>query len=211
MTDVLVILFGLTMLYISATGMLGSYVRMLTAQGILLFLIAVINTNEFNFAGFVFVALETLILKAGLIPWFLNKTIRDNEMVREVEPNIPNFFSVLIVSLIFAFGFVLASWSIRAGNNLIPLQFGISISTMITGMFIIITRHKLITHVMGYMIIENGIFLLSLSAAKEMPVIVSLGVSLDIFMGVLMAGLFISRIKSSFEDHDVDTLSNLKD
>ena len=51
----------------------------------------------------------------------------------------------------------------------------------------------------------------SLSAAKEMPVIVSLGVSLDIFMGVLMAGLFISRIKSSFEDHDVDTLSNLKD
>ena len=211
MTDVLVILFGLTMLYISVTGMLGGYVKMLVAQGILLFLIALINTNEFNFAGFIFVALETLILKAVLIPWFLNKTIRDNEIVREVEPNIPNFFSVLIVSLIFAFGFVLASWSIRMGNNLIPLQFGISISTMITGMFIIITRHKLITHVMGYMIIENGIFLLSLSAAKEMPVMVSLGVSLDIFMGVLMAGLFISRIKTSFEDNDVDTLSNLKD
>ena len=211
MTDVLVILFGLTMLYISVTGMLGGYVKMLVAQGILLFLIALINTNEFNFAGFIFVALEPLILKAVLIPWFLNKTIRDNEIVREVEPNLPNFFSVLIVCLIFAFGFVLASWSMRLGNNLIPLQFGISISTMITGMFLIITRHKLITHVMGYMIIENGIFLLSLSAAKEMPVMVSLGVSLDIFMGVLMAGLFISRIKTSFEDNDVDTLSNLKD
>ena len=211
MTDVLVILFGLTMLYISVTGMLGGYVRMLVVQGILLFFIALINTNEFNFAGFIFVAIETLILKAILIPWFLNKTIRDNEIVREIEPNIPSFFSVLIVSLIFAFGFVLASWSMRMGNNLIPLQFGISISTMITGMFLIITRHKLITHVMGYMIIENGIFLLSLSAAKEMPVMVSLGVSLDIFMGVLMAGLFISRIKTSFEDNDVDTLSNLKD
>jgi hydrogenase-4 component E len=199
------------MLYIAATGILGSYVRMLIAQGILLFLIALINTNEMNFGGFIFVALETLILKAIVIPWFLNKTIRDNEIVREVEPNIPNFFSVLIVSVIFAFGFALASWSIRMGNNLIPLQFGISISTMITGMFVIITRHKLITHIMGYMIIENGIFLLSLSAAKEMPVMVSLGVSLDIFMGVLMAGLFISKIKSSFEDHDVDTLSNLKD
>ena len=211
MTDVLVIIFGLTMLYISATGMLGSYIRMLVVQGILLFIIALINTNEFNFAGFLFVALETLILKAMVIPWVLNKIIRDNEMVREVEPNIPNFFSLLIVSLIFAFGFVLASWSIHQGSKLIPLQFGVAISTMITGMFIIITRHKLITHLMGYMIIENGIFLLSLSAAKEMPVLVSLGVSLDIFMGVLMAGLFISRIKSSFEDHDVDTLSNLKD
>jgi hydrogenase-4 component E len=211
MTDVLVILFGLTMLYISATGMLGSYVRMLAAQGILLFIIALVNTNKINFAGFLFVAVETLLLKAILIPWFLNKTIRDNEMIREAEPNIPTFFSLLIVSLIFAFGFVLASWSIRMGNSLIPLQFGVSISTMITGMFIIITRKKLITQVMGYMIIENGIFLLTLSAAKEMPVIVSLGVSLDIFMGVLMAGLFINRIKSTFEDHDSDTLTSLKD
>jgi len=211
MNDLLVILFGLTMLYISATGMLGNYVRMLVVQGALLFCIALVNTNEINFAGFIFVALETLILKAILIPWFLNKTIRENEMVREVEPDIPNFFSLLIVSIIFAFGFLLASWSVKQGNNLIPLQFGVSISTMITGMFIIITRRKLITHIMGYMIIENGIFLLTLSAAKEMPVIVSLGVSLDIFMGVLMAGLFINRIKSTFEDEDVDTLSSLKD
>ncbi|MGL4370125.1 MAG: NADH-quinone oxidoreductase subunit K, partial [Spirochaetota bacterium] len=93
----------------------------------------------------------------------------------------------------------------------IPLQFGVAISTMITGMFIIITRRKLITHIMGYMIIENGIFLLTLSAAKEMPVIVSLGVSLDIFVGVLMTGLFITKIKSNFEDEDIDSLSNLKD
>jgi hydrogenase-4 component E len=211
MNDILVILFGLTMLYIAATGLLGSYVRMLIVQGVLLFFIAIINMNDINFAGFLFVALETLLLKAIIIPWFLNKTIRENEMLREVEPYIPNFFSILIVSLIFAFGFFIASWSVKLGNTLIPLQFGIAIATMITGMFVIITRRKLITHVMGYMVIENGIFLFSLSAAREMPVIVSLGVSLDIFMGILMAGLFINRIKSVFDEEDADTLSNLKD
>ncbi len=211
MNNLLVVLFGLTMIYISVTGMLGSYVRMLIVQGILLFLIALVNMNDINFGGFLFVAIETLVLKAILIPWFLFKTIRENEMIREVEPYIPNFFSLLAASVIFTFGFFIASWSVKLGNTLIPLQFGVAVSTMITGMFVIITRRKLITHVMGYMVIENGIFLFSLSAAKEMPIIVGLGVSLDIFMGILMAGLFINRIKSAFEEEDADSLSNLRD
>jgi len=211
MNDLPVVLFGLTMLYISVTGMLGTYVRMLVVQGALLFVIALMNMNDINFGAFIFVAVETLLLKAIVIPWFLAKTIHENEMVREVEPYIPNFFSLLFVSLIFAFGFFLASWSVRMGNTLIPVQFGVSISTMITGMFIIITRRKLVTHVMGYMIIENGIFLLSLSAAKEMPVVVSLGVALDIFAGVLMSGLFINRIKTAYDGSDADSLSQLRD
>lgn len=206
MIETLVILFGLTMLYISSAEMLGSYVTMLVVQGVLLFLIALFNMTDVNFAGFLFVALETLILKAILIPRILHKTIRENEMIREAEPNIPNFFSLIIVSMIFAFGFFIASVAVSKGNFLIPLEFGVSISTIITGLFIIITRRKLITHVMGYMIVENGIFLLTLSAAREMPVIVSLGVSLDIFMGILMAGLFIQRIKTTFDEDSADSL-----
>jgi hydrogenase-4 component E len=206
MIETLVILFGLTMLYISSAEMLGSYVTMLVVQGVLLFLIALFNMTDVNFAGFLFVALETLILKAILIPRILHKTIRENEIIREAEPNIPNFFSLIIVSMIFAFGFFLASVAMSKGDFLIPLEFGVSISTIITGLFIIITRRKLITHVMGYMIVENGIFLLTLSAAREMPVIVSLGVSLDIFMGILMAGLFIQRIKTTFDEDSADSL-----
>jgi hydrogenase-4 component E len=82
---------------------------------------------------------------------------------------------------------------------------------MLTGFFIIATRKKLITHIMGYMILENGIFLLSLSAAKEMPFIVNLGVSMDIFIGVFLAGIFINRIKTNFDQHDIDDISRLKD
>ncbi len=211
MNELVVILFGLSSLYLAGSTMLGSYIRMLVVQGVLLFIIAVLNTNEFNFAGFAFVGLETLFFKAVLIPWFLNKTILDNEIVREVEPFISNFFSLLIVSLIFSFGLLLSAWSIQFGHSVIPLQFGISISAMITGMFIIITRKKLITQIIGYIVMENGIFLLSLSAAKEMPFIVSLGVSLDVFIAILMAGLFVTRIKSNFDDQNSDNLTNLKD
>lgn len=211
MTQVCTIIFGLTLIYLASTAMLGAYVRMLVVQGILLFIIAIANTNEMNFGGFLFVGIETLVLKAIVIPWFLAKVIRENEMNREAEPYISSFFSLLIMSLIFAFGFLIASWSHDVVEHVVPLEFGVSLSTIMAGLFIIMTRRKLITHVMGYMIIENGIFLLSLSAASEMPFVVSLGVSLDIFMGILLAGLFLTRIRSAFEGGDADSLSTLKD
>ncbi len=211
MSDTLVILFGATMLYISVASMLNSFIKALIFQGLLLFVIAILNTTHVNLIGYILVALETIIFKATLIPWFLSKTIKENEIVREVEPYLSNFYSLLIVSLIFGFGFFLALWSMKEGHNLMPLQFGVSMSTILTGLFVIVTRKKLITHIMGYMIVENGIFLLSLSAAKEMPAIVTIGVTLDIFMGILIAGVFINRIKSSFEDQSADELSNLKD
>lgn len=212
MIDILTILFGITILYVSVTGMLGSYIKILVVQGILLFFIAILNTDANNIFSILFVAIETIVFKTILVPWFLARTIRENEMMRDVEPFIPNFFSLLIVTVFFLIGLFIASWSIKFAPFVIPLHFGISISTLMTGLLIITTRKKLITLVMGYMIMENGIFLLSLSSAKEMPMIVNLGVSLDIFIGVMLAGIVISKIKNTFDNQDdIDNLSNLKD
>jgi hydrogenase-4 component E len=65
---------------------------------------------------------------------------------------------------------------------------------MLAAMFIIVNRKKVITHVLGYMIFENGIFLLSLSMAGEMPIIVDLGVMLDLFVGIFLLGIFVNAI-----------------
>ena len=82
---------------------------------------------------------------------------------------------------------------------------------MITGLFVIMTRKKIITHVMGYMMLENGIFLLSLSIAREMPFIVNLGMLLDIFIAVFLLAVIVNRIKSTVEEATVDKLTELKD
>ena len=211
MLDILVILLGVTLLYLSVTGMIEAYIKTLAVQGLLLFFIVILSTSELNLKNFLFVAIETIVLKTILVPGIMLRTVREHEIVREVEPNIPNFTSLLIVSVIITFGFLIAFFATEIEGFFKPLHFGIAVSAVLTGLFLILTRKKLITHIMGYMVIENGAFLLSLAAAREMPVIVTLGVSLDIFLSVLLAAVVIRKITSTFEDQHIDDLTNLKD
>lgn len=211
MVNFLIILFGVTMLYVSSTSRLEAYIKVLSVQGIILFLMILLDFSHLNKINFAFLAVETIGFKAIIIPWFLIAVVRRNGIFREVEPYISNFNSVVIASVIFSFGFFLSYWSNRVGQDIKPLYFGISISTIITGLFLIMSRKKIITHVMGYMMLENGIFLLSLSAAKEMPLIVNLGVLLDIFVGIFLLGLFANRVQTAFDEMHIDALTELKD
>ncbi|MBN2828903.1 MAG: hypothetical protein JXR56_01130 [Candidatus Cloacimonetes bacterium] len=211
MIDVLVLLFGVTLIFTSITNMLSSVIRILVVQGLILFVLTILNTNELNIVHFIFVALETLVFKAILIPYYLNVTIKKNHILREVEPKVSNFFSLFAMVVIFGFGFFIALWSGKNTPNVHPLLFGIAFSAILKGFFVIIFNKKLITHLMGYLFLENGIFLLSLAASREMPYIVSLGVSLDILISILIAGLFISKIKSTFADENSASLSSLRD
>lgn len=211
MIDCLLVLFGITMLYVSSTSRLEGYIKMLIAQGFLLFLIVMSDFSRIDPLTIISLIIETLILKTIIIPIFLIKIIRKNEIVRDISPNIPNFYSVFITSLIFVFGFYMSYWVMEIAKDVRPLYFGISISTMLTGLFIIIVRKKIITHITGYMMLENGIFLLSLSIAKETPLIINLGILLDIFIGIFILGLLVTKVKLTFEGTHIDNLTILKD
>lgn len=211
MADVLLVIFGVSLLFASITNMLSGIVKILVWQGLILFLLTILKTTQLNLWEFAFVALETIVFKAILIPWFIQDTINKNGIIREVEPSVSNFFSLGVMTAIFAFGFFIALWSGKSSPKLYPLHFGIAFSAMLKGLFIIIANKKLITHLMGYLIMENGIFLLSLAIGSDMPHIVSLGVSLDIMLSILIAVLFINKISSTFQEGDSDELSILKD
>ena len=211
MSDVSAVLIGVSLLYIATTGSLESYIKILSVQGFLLFIIAVSKSSEMSFVLIGVAGFETLLIKAVLIPYFLRKTIRKNEIKNDVESFFSEFVSLFIITFILGLGFFTAYLAASSSAVLEPLHFGISISAVLTGFYIIGTRKKLITHIMGYMFLENGIFLLSLSAAKEMPFIVNLGISMDIFIGVFLAGLFINKIKTNFDEHNIDDISKLRD
>jgi hydrogenase-4 component E len=87
----------------------------------------------------------------------------------------------------------------------------VALSALFSGLYIIATRKKIITHVMGYLIIENGVFILSLAVGSEMPMLVNLGILLDIFVSVFLLGLFVNKVGDVLKDVDVDQLRNLKD
>lgn len=211
MINIIIVLFGATMLFVSATSRIEGYIRALSVQGFMLFLCVALDFKEINLTSLIFLLTETLVFKAVFVPLFLINISRKNEIYHEIDPLISYFYSLIIVSLIFIAGFYFSFFIFNAEHGIKPIYFGISISTIIAGLFFILTRNQIITHVMGFMMIENGIFLLSLSIAREMPLVVNLGLLLDVFVGLFLLGLFINKIQNAFDASHIDKLTNLKD
>lgn len=211
MGNALIVLFGLTMIYMAATSRIKAYINALAVQGFLLFLICYFSIERTHFLNFVFLSAETFFVKMLLIPLFLKKIFKRSEIYRDSEPYIPNFYSLITASLILFSGFILSNVLGHLFHDVTAIYFGVSISTIIISLFFITTRKKILTGVIGYIMMENGIFLLSLSVEKEMSIIVNMGVLLDIFIAVFILGLLVRRIGIVFEESNLSSLSGLKD
>ena len=211
MVNGFLILFGLTMLYLAATSRIIAHIRLLVVQGVLLFLICCCGMQHINMLNFAFLTIETLIVKSIVIPAFLYKVLNKTHSNRDVAANIPHFYCLFISSLILIVGFLLSEYFVTSMKLISPMFFAVSVATIIISLWLITIKHKIISNVIEFITMENGIFLLSLSAAKEMPMLVNLGVLLDVFIAVYILGLFVNVINKEFKDLEVSNLSDLKD
>jgi hydrogenase-4 component E len=209
MTDILLIALAMSLLYLSIANRLSTYLSILVFQGFLLFGTTYLTLTEISTLNLLLIMLETVVFKALLVPWFLNHLIKRNHITRIAEPYLPNFVSLIIVTLIIV-ATIIMSGSID-DKNIDKTFFVVALSTLFTGLYLIVTRKKIITHVIGYLIIENGVFILSLAVGNEMPMLVNLGIMLDIFASVLILGVFFNKIGDVLKDPDVNRFSNLKD
>lgn len=209
MIHVLLITFLISLFYMAIANRMLTYVRVLALQGILLFVVVFLQLKEISTINLVFILLETIIFKSIAVPMFLRYILKRNKITRETEPYFPHFVSLIIVTLIVVVTILLSN-SIK-DYHLDKIFFVVALSTLFTGLYIIATRRKIISHVMGYLIIENGVFVLSLAVGNEMPMLVNLGIMLDIFASVLILGIFLNKIGDVFKDVDVDQLTHLKD
>jgi hydrogenase-4 component E len=209
MNDILLIALAMSLLYMSTANRLSTYLFILVFQGIILFGVTYLTLVDVNTINLLFIMLETIVFKAVAVPWFLNYIIKRNGITRETEPYLPNFVSLAIVTLIIIITIILSN-SIEE-NIMDKTYFVVAISTLFTGLYLIVSRKKIITHIIGYLVIENGVFVLSLAVGNEMPMLVNLGIMLDIFASVLILGVFFNKIGDFLKDPDVNLLRNLKD
>lgn len=209
MIHVLLITFLISLFYLAIANRMLTYVNVLAFQGVLLFFVVFLQLNEFDTWNLVLILLETIVFKAIAVPVFLAYILKRNKITREAEPYLPHFVSLLITTSIVVVTILLAN-SIKDAR-LDKIFFVVAVSTLFTGLYFIASRRKIITHVIGYLIIENGVLVLSLSVGNEMPMLVNLGIMLDIFASVLILGVFLNKIGDVFKDVDVEQLSNLKD
>jgi hydrogenase-4 component E len=199
------------MLYVFSVNRIEAYVKTLAVQGLFLFFLVIVDIQEINWLNIVFLILETLVIKAILIPYFLLTVIRKNEIGREIEPYITQFYSIFIAGIIILFGFIAAFWAAKTNADIKPLYFGASIMLIVSSLFLIVNRKTIITHILCYMMLENGIFLLSLSVANKLPLLVNLGVLLDLFVGIYLFVIFFNKIQEMYDGSHIDDLTELKD
>ena len=209
MIDVLLITFIITLFYMAIANRMLTYLKVLAFQGVLLFVVVFLQLSEINPVNLALILLETIVFKSVAVPLFMAYVLKRNNITRESEPYLPNFVSLIITTAIVVITILLAN-EVK-DSKLDKIFFVVALSSLFTGLYFIATRRKIITHVIGYLIIENGVFVLSLAVGNEMPMLVNLGIMLDIFASVLILGIFLNKIGDVFKDIDVSQLSNLKD
>jgi hydrogenase-4 component E len=207
----LVILLNLAML---GTSRLSGCVRLFAAQSIVLAVLPVLlDLNHEGMPGFhaVAIALGTIGLKGVLIPWVLLRVIRSGEIHREIQPFLGFTASVLFGALVVIAGFGLAHRLVLPVAAVSGLIVPTAISTVLIGMVILISRLKALTQVVGFLVVENGIFTFGLLLLAQVPILVELGILLDLFVGVFIMGIVMYHIRQEFDHMDTQLLDTLKE
>jgi len=211
LTDILLILVLLSDLYLLGLSRLGTSIKIMVFQGILLALLPVFSANMMFTVHIIIIAVGSLAIKAILIPFYLFRAIREVNIRREIDSYIPYSLSLLIGMMIMLISFWLSGKFQLPVIVTSPLWIPTALTTVMIGLFILISRKKAITQVLGYLVLENGIYILGLSLASQMPFLVEMGVLLDVFVGVFIMGIIINHIKGIFDDLNVENLTILKD
>jgi hydrogenase-4 component E len=153
----------------------------------------------------------TLALKAILLPWILHRLVRRLYVKWEVESlvNVPTTMLIGIVLVMIAFNVAqpisLLSQTISRGT------LGIALAVVMLAFLMMITRTKAIPQVVGFLAMENGLFLAATSATYGMPMVVELGIALDVLVGVIILGVFFFQIRDQFDSLDISHMEKLKD
>ncbi|MBK8690044.1 MAG: formate hydrogenlyase [Betaproteobacteria bacterium] len=153
----------------------------------------------------------TLTLKVFLLPFLLYRLIRRLDVKWDVEPliNIPTTMLVGIVLVVFAFN--LAAPISNLSSTVTRSTLGIAMASVMLSFLMMITRRKAIPQVIGFLAMENGLFFAATSATYGMPMVVELGIALDVLVGMLILGVFFFQIREQFDSLDLKHLEQLRE
>jgi len=195
-----------------ALGVSGirAVIKAVALQGQLLGIVPLFLHPDIGRRGLVLVVV-TIVLKGIVIPRFLLHAMRGAEIQHEVSP-IVNYMSSLLLGsigtgLAIAFSYTLPLADEHSDLLLVPA----SLATVWSGFLILTTRKKAIMQVLGYLILENGIYLFGLLLLEAMPFLVEIGILLDLFTGVFVMGIIIHHISREFSSTSTEHLAELKE
>jgi len=206
--QLLLLLVMLSDFAVLATTRLSGCIRALAAQGLLLGALPLVLAPLS--AHTVVLALGTVAVKAVVLPRFLAWAIREASVRREVEPLVG-----FVASLLLGAGAVALAFGIAARLPLARMPDALlvpaALATLMIGFIVLTTRRKAITQVVGYLMLENGIYLFGLTQTASVPFLLELGVLLDVFVGVFVMGIVVFHINREIDSLDSEQLTEPAD
>lgn len=208
MTLSLIILYVLTLIYLSIADRFRNHTSILAIQGVLLFGIAMAHLHSFHPVEMGFIIVETLIFKAIVIPAILMHVIKKTKINRIHTSS--SQFGALVMSI----GALAASCTITynmADESANIIFFGVALYALLSGLILIVMRKRIFAHLVGFLVIENGVFLFSMAIGVEFPILINLAIMLDILVSILMLGTFLRRMDDDMHTDETDALTSIKD
>jgi hydrogenase-4 component E len=211
LSDILVMLLLLMNFRLISSSRLAACIQTMAMQAVVLGAIPLAVSWGNVTWGVIALSLSTVVVKGLLLPWLLRRATRESGAVREVEPLVGFTLSVLIALVLLGLCFVISSPLRQSAPRGTALLIPGAMFTILTGLFIIISRRNALTQVLGYLAMENGVYAFGTALAIEEPLLVEMGVLLDVLVAVFVMGIVIYHINREFDHIETDRLSALKD
>ena len=197
-------------LFMLGTSRIRALIHAAALQGVVLGAMPLLIGDHSSWnAGLI--AIATIVLKGTLIPQMLRKALRDAQIKREIEPLIGFVPTMLLGALRTLLSIAFASGLPLEPEHRELLIVPASFSTLVTGFLLLTTRIKAITQAIGYLVLENGIFIFGMLLVDAMPFLVEIGVLLDLFVGIFVVSIIIHHINREFASLDTRRLASLKE
>ena len=188
-----------------------SLINLFATQGFVLSVSTAIAAYSSHQHHLYYSAALTLLLKVIVLPWILHRLIRRLDVRWDVETmfNIPTTMLVGIGLVVFAFN--LAAPISQMAGTITRSTLGIAMASVLLSFLMMITRSKAIPQVVGFLAMENGLFFAATSATYGMPMVVELGIALDVLVAMFILGIFFFQIRAAFDSLDLQHMEKLKD
>jgi hydrogenase-4 component E len=208
--DWVFVLLLLSNLRLLASSRLGAKIRTVGAQGIVLGLVPILAGAHAPGGRVLLVAAAGMVLKGVVFPWLLLRAVREAKVNREVQPYVGYAASLMIGMLGLAGSFLLSERLAPFPAGATSLLVTTALFSLFTGLFIIVSRKRAINQVLGFLVLENGVFLFGAGVMRETSLLVEVGILLDVFVAVFVMGITLFHINREFDHIETDRLSNLK-
>ena len=209
--EAVAVLVLVTNLLLLSSSRLNYCIRVVAAQGGLVGLLPLLLHFHELEVQVLMISLTGTVLKLLVFPWLLLRAMRGTDVRREMEPYVGYSLSLLSGVGMLIVSFWIGSRLPLTIPGLQPSVLPMAFFNIFTGLFLLVGRRKALTQVLGYLVLENGIYIFGAAVALEAPLMVELGVLLDVFMLVFVLGIILFHISRDFDHLDIDRLSALKD